>query len=228
MELQNKMMKLISNIETIWLGRQFYEEVLPLQEKLVAQKISGDLKNYLLFVEHEPVYTMGRKKDDSSLGTADLPHPLYRIGRGGEATYHGPGQLVCYPIIDLSFFNKDLHAYLRFLEQSVISTLAYYQIPAETQEGLTGVWIEDRKIASLGIGVRKWISFHGVALNVSGDLSPFQKITPCGISGVKMTSLEQEGKRLHADFITPSLQDVAEQLGRMFHAYLLEPTAGIV
>ncbi|MFZ4115579.1 MAG: lipoyl(octanoyl) transferase LipB [Chthoniobacterales bacterium] len=206
----------ISSYESSWLGRMDYEDGLRLQEKLVAQKIAGDSKNYLLFLEHESVYTMGRRKDDSSLGKIALPHPVHRIGRGGEATYHGPGQLVCYPILDLSLFQRDLHAYLRFLEELLIQTLAHYNIVAVRREGLTGVWVQDRKIASLGIGVRKWISFHGLALNVSGDLSPFQKITPCGINGVTITSLEQEAQRGDFDFIPPSLKEVADQLADIF------------
>lgn len=203
-----------SHLESIWLGRQSYEEGLRHQEQLLAQKLAGDPKNYLLFLEHEPVYTMGRRRDDSSLGIAVLPHPLYRIARGGEATYHGPGQLVCYLILDLIRFQKDLHAYLRFLETCLIDTLAHYELHAERREGLTGVWIEHRKIASLGIGVRKWIAFHGLALNVSGDLSPFKKITPCGIAGVEMTSLQKEKERqkTHPHFIPPSLGEVAAQL----------------
>lgn len=175
-----------------WLGIQSYEEGLRLQEKLVAEKIAGDPKNYFLFLEHEPVYTIGRTQDRSSLGTRILPHPLHEIGRGGQATYHGPGQLVCYPILDLHLFECDLHRYLRFLESALIELLDGYGLVAQRREGMTGVWMEDRKIASLGIGVRKWISFHGLALNVCGDLSPFEQITPCGLSGVKMTSVEKE------------------------------------
>jgi lipoyl(octanoyl) transferase len=206
--------------ETSWLGRISYEEGLHFQEALVTQKIAGDPKNYLLFLEHEPVYTMGRKRDDSSLGVELLPYPVHRAGRGGEATYHGPGQLVCYPILDLSIFKKDLHAYLRFLEEVIIQTLIHYRIPAERREGLTGVWVGNSKIASLGIGVRKWVSFHGLALNISGDLSPFQKITPCGIHGVTMTSIEKEGKELDIHFIAPLLQEVAEQLGAVLRTWI--------
>ncbi len=180
------------NLTTDWLGRRSYEEGLQLQEKLVAQKIDGDKKNYLLLLEHEPVYTIGRTLDTSSLGNKELPHPLHRIGRGGQATYHGPGQLVAYPIIDLSLVGRDLHRYLRVLEEVVIQTLSIYGLEGTRREGMTGVWIADRKIASLGVGVKKWISFHGLALNVCGDLAPFQEITPCGLTGVEMTSIKQE------------------------------------
>ncbi|MBX9743100.1 MAG: lipoyl(octanoyl) transferase LipB [Chthoniobacterales bacterium] len=203
---------------THWLGRQSYEEGLRIQEKLVAQKIAGDPQNYFLFLEHESVYTIGRTQDRSSLGAATLPHPLHQIGRGGQATYHGPGQLVCYPILDLHLFGCDLHRYLRFLEGALIELLAGYGLVAQRREGMTGVWIENRKIASLGIGVRKWIGFHGLALNVCGDLSPFEQITPCGLSGVEMTSIEKELGQSKKEQRSSqlSVEGVGEQLGRFF------------
>jgi len=197
--------------EICGLGRISYEEGLRLQEELVAQKIAGDEKNYLLLLEHEPVYTIGRTLDVSSLGEKELPHPLHRIGRGGQATYHGPGQLVAYPIIDLTLIGRDLHRYLRLLEEVIIQTLALYKIEGHRREGMTGVWVDNRKIASLGVGVKKWISFHGLALNVCGDLSPFREITPCGLAGVEMTSIERE-----RNGFSLALVDVAEQLAEIF------------
>ena len=189
-----------------WLGRVSYEEGLFLQEELVAKKIAGDTTSYLLLLEHEPVYTIGRTQDVSSLGDENLPHPLHRIGRGGQATFHGPGQLVAYPIIDLHLLGCDLHRYLRLLEEVVIQTLQGYEIVGTRREGMTGVWVNHRKITSLGVGVRKWISFHGLALNVCGDLSAFEKITPCGLAGVEMTSIQNE--------ITSSLPLGVELVGR--------------
>lgn len=205
------------SLEYRWLGRQTYDAGLCLQKELVAQKIAGDKKNYLLSLEHEPVYTIGRTQDRSSLGGGTLPYPLHQIGRGGQATYHGPGQLVCYPILDLHLFDCDLHRYLRFLEEVIIRLLEHYSIVASRREGMTGVWVENRKIASLGVGVRKWISFHGLALNVCGDLSPFQNITPCGLSGVEMTSIEKE-MRLQTDknLLSLNLQQVARELSVLF------------
>jgi lipoyl(octanoyl) transferase len=151
------------------------------------------LEDELLLLEHEPVYTIGRTPDKSSLlGSAHLPHPLFAINRGGQATYHGPGQLMGYPIIDLRRCGQDLHRYLRWLEQLVIELLGDYGISAARRESLTGVWIEQRKIASIGVGVRHWITMHGFALNVSGDLSSFNYIIPCGINNVAMTSMEKE------------------------------------
>jgi lipoyl(octanoyl) transferase len=147
----------------------------------------------ILLLEHEPVYTIGRTPDQSSLGDpATLPHPLVKINRGGQATYHGPGQLVGYPVIDLKNYGQDLHKYLRAIEESLISTLGQYHVFAQRREGLTGVWVGVKKIASIGVGVRQWISMHGFALNVGHDLSGFESITPCGIAGVEMTSIERE------------------------------------
>ncbi len=164
-----------------------------LQEEIVARKVSGDAEDELLLLEHDPVYTIGRTPNVSSLGDATvLPHPVVRINRGGQATYHGPGQLVGYPILDLRARGQDLHWYLRALESLLISALRTFGITAAQRESLTGVWVGERKIASIGVGVRRWISMHGFALNVSGDLAPFYQITPCGIAGVEMTSIESE------------------------------------
>lgn len=189
-----------------WLGRVEFAHALALQEETVARKRNdASLQDQLLLLEHEPVYTIGRTPDQSSLsttgsrlsrdgelGAAHLPHPFFAINRGGQATYHGPGQLMGYPIIDLRRCGHDLHKYLRWLEQLLIEVLAKYGIAATRRESLTGVWVEHRKIASIGVGVRHWITMHGFALNVCGDLSPFNRIVPCGIDNVAMTSMEKE------------------------------------
>jgi lipoyl(octanoyl) transferase len=147
----------------------------------------------LFLLEHDPVYTIGRLPDKSSLGAVQrLPYPIHEINRGGQATYHGPGQLVGYPVIDLRTRGKDLHRFLRTLEQAVIRLVEAFQLSARREEGKTGVWVEDRKIASIGVGVRRWVTMHGFALNVSSDLTGFQYITPCGLTGVRMTSLSLE------------------------------------
>src|SRR5882757_7846373 len=181
-------------IHTRWLGRVPYEEALALQEELVRGKIADPgLADELLLLEHEPVYTIGRTPDQSSLRDASaLPYPVVQTNRGGQATYHGPGQLVGYPILDLRVRGQDLHRYLRGLEEMLIAALGDYGIAAGRSEGQTGVWIGPRKIASIGVGVRRWISMHGFALNVCGDLAPFTAITPCGLAGVEMTSIELE------------------------------------
>ena len=183
-----------TDLRVRWLGRMNFADALALQEEIVTQK--GDDRSSpdeLLLLEHEPVYTIGRTPDRSSLLDASrLPHPLYPINRGGQATYHGPGQLMGYPIIDLRRYGQDLHRYLRWLERLLIEFLSEYQIPAQRRDGLTGVWIENRKIASIGVGVRHWITMHGFALNVGGNLSPFAHIVPCGISHLAMTSMKEE------------------------------------
>jgi len=181
-------------IEARWLGRVNFADALKLQEKIVAQKRSDPhTADTVLLLEHDPVYTIGRTPDQSSLrGGSHLAHPFFRINRGGQATYHGPGQLIGYPIIDLRHRGQDLHKYLRWIESLLIEFLAEFGIEAHSREGLTGVWVQQRKIASIGVGVRHWITMHGFALNVCGDLSPFGQITPCGISNVIMTSMERE------------------------------------
>ncbi|MBA2433365.1 MAG: lipoyl(octanoyl) transferase LipB, partial [Chthoniobacterales bacterium] len=150
-------------LQTRWLGRISFAEAFALQEEIVGRKRQDhSLGDELLLLEHEPVYTIGRTPDQSSLrGASHLPHPLFPINRGGQATYHGPGQLVGYPIIDLRRFGQDLHRYLRWMEEVLVELLAAYEITAATRQGLTGVWVEDRKIASIGVGVRQWITMHG-------------------------------------------------------------------
>jgi len=188
----------MSDLRVSWLGRVGFGDALALQEDIVARKNEDHAAaDEILLLEHEPVYTIGRTPDKSSLlDEKNLPHPLFAINRGGQATYHGPGQLMSYPIIDLRRCGEDLHRYLRWLEQTLIDFLARYEISATRREGLTGVWVEQRKIASIGVGVRHWITMHGFALNVCGDLSPFARIVPCGISNVTMTSIENETGKL--------------------------------
>jgi len=205
-----------------WLGRMDFARALSLQEEIVLEKRhDSSVEDQLLLVEHEPVYTIGRTPDQSSLfatgricrdelGAAHLPHPLFVINRGGQATYHGPGQLMGYPIIDLRRCGQDLHKYLRWLEELLIELLAGYRIAAWQRESLTGVWVGDRKIASIGVGVRHWISMHGFALNVCGDLSPFNQIVPCGINNVAMTSMEKEmGTPFSVASVAASLEKLA-------------------
>ena len=209
------------NVDSIvrvrWLGRIGYAEALAMQEEFVAAKRDDRSRaDEVLLLEHDPVYTIGRTPDQSSLrGANHLPYPLFAINRGGQATYHGPGQLVGYPILDLRRHGEDLHRYLRWLEQLLIELLADAGITASRREGLTGVWVKphhsgsDRKIASIGVGVRQWITMHGFALNVCGDLTPFGHITPCGIADVTITSMEKEAGRAF------SLIDVAKEFERL-------------
>lgn len=210
--LVQDMQKHVPPIKPRWLGRIAYGDALAIQEDLVARKrADGSLADELLLLEHEPVYTIGRTPDQSSLrDAARLAHPLFPINRGGQATYHGPGQLVGYPIIDLRRQGQDLHRYLRWIEGVLIALLSPYGVEAQTRAGLTGVWIEQRKIASIGVGVRQWVTMHGFALNVCGDLTPFDQIVPCGITNVTMTSLEEESGR------TWSVEHVAARAEQVF------------
>jgi lipoyl(octanoyl) transferase len=198
--------------QSSWLGRLAYQPALELQEKNVAARASAEIPDQLILLEHDPVYTIGRQRDRSSLGPAALPHPVVEINRGGQATFHGPGQLVGYFIFDLQKLTPDLHIFLRWIEEGLIALLQDYGLAAQRREGLTGVWIEDRKIASIGVGVRKWITMHGFGLNVGSDLSGYEAITPCGIAGVTMTSLSRElGREI-------SVEEAATEASRVFTA----------
>lgn len=183
-------------MEFRWLGRVGYAEGLNLQEDLVEQRKVGEIPDTVLLLEHDPVYTIGRTRDRTSLrGELALPHPVIETNRGGQATFHGPGQLVGYPILDLGSYGRDLHAYLRAIESFLIDFAEGFGITSGRREGLTGVWVGDRKMASIGVGVRKWISMHGFGLNVSRDLSGYEAIVPCGIADVTMTSISLESDR---------------------------------
>ncbi len=200
-----------------WLGRIGYADALSLQESLVDQRQAGRIGDTVLLLEHDPVYTIGRTRDRSSLRNPEqLPHPVVEINRGGQATWHGPGQLVGYLILDLHSYGCDLHRFLRALEEAQIAFLRDQGVPAGRREGLTGVWIENRKVSSIGVGVRRWVSMHGFALNVSRDLSGFDGIIPCGISDVEMTSVEREtGRDWTVREVADSLRDA---LSRELHA----------
>ena len=174
-----------------------YEDGLRLQEDTVAAVLAKEAPDTLFLLEHQPVYTIGRLRDQSSLRDSSLlPYPVHDTNRGGQATYHGPGQLTGYPILDLTVRGKDLHEHLRKIEEALIRACQRFGVQAGRREGLTGVWVENRKLASIGVGVRKWISMHGFAINITDEsLPPFFAITPCGLDGVSMTSLEKEAGR---------------------------------
>ena len=182
----------MNSLEVIQAGKVPYGEALEWQRELAEDRIAGRLPHdVLLLLEHPPVVTLGRNSH-----AAHLLRPagieVFNVERGGDVTYHGPGQLVGYPILDLSAYRKDLHWYLRTLEQALIEALGLLDIAAERNPGLTGVWTRGRKIASIGIHVKQWVTWHGFALNVTTDLSDFERIVPCGIPDVVMTSVEKE------------------------------------
>ncbi|HLQ70130.1 MAG TPA: lipoyl(octanoyl) transferase LipB [Gemmatimonadales bacterium] len=187
-------------IEVIEAGVVPYADALDWQRQLAEDRIARRLEHdVLLLLEHPPVVTLGRNSH-----AAHLLRPagvdVFEVERGGDVTFHGPGQLVGYPILDLSArpYKQDLHWYLRTLEQALIESLGILDIPAARNPGFTGVWTRGKKIASIGIHVKQWVTWHGFALNVATDLTYFDRIVPCGIQGVEMTSVEREtgnGKR---------------------------------
>jgi lipoyl(octanoyl) transferase len=177
--------------------------LVPYEEAVVAQRWLSDARqedaipDVLLLLEHPPVYTRGRRSAPEELPMADEWYEMQGIevrdtDRGGRVTYHGPGQLVCYPIVSLRPYGDDVHEYVRRLERVAISALDDHGVPAETVEGLTGVWTDGRKIGSIGVHVSRGVTTHGLAVNVSNDLQPFEWIVPCGIEGCRVTSLTRE------------------------------------
>jgi lipoyl(octanoyl) transferase len=195
------------------LGLIDYKEAWDFQEKLFAGTIDEKIrirngedsiitKNYLLFCEHPHVYTLGKSGSENHLllneeQLAENNANFYKINRGGDITYHGPGQLVGYPIFDLDHFFSDIHKYLRFLEEAVIETLAVYGVKGDRMDGLTGVWIDAnsskaRKICAMGVKSSRWVTMHGIGFNINSDLSYFSNIIPCGIDDKAVTSLKQE------------------------------------
>jgi lipoyl(octanoyl) transferase len=185
--------------QTLDWGRTRYDSARLQQEELVAERIAGKIGDTLVFTEHDPVFTIGARSGAENhlvwpgeqLSAAGVT--VVKTNRGGDITYHGPGQIVGYPIVSLER-RKDLHAYLRFLEQILINSLGCLGLAAGRRPGLTGIWLGSRKIAALGVAVRRWVAYHGFALNVNPDLSHFSGIVPCGISPAdgSVTSLQNE------------------------------------
>ena len=178
------------------LSRLRYEEGLRLQERLVAERQADRIPDTLLLLEHEPVVTLGRNARRENLL---LPEPalvargieVVETGRGGDVTYHGPGQVVGYPILDLSPDRRDVHRYVRDLEEVMMRTCADYALAASRVPGLTGTWLENDKVGAIGVRIARWVTSHGFALNVANDLAPFGLIVPCGIRERGVTSLQQ-------------------------------------
>jgi lipoate-protein ligase B len=202
------------------LGRRDYREIWALQAELVARRQAGDIPDVVLFVEHTPTYTLGRAGKRRHLLVDE--EELRKIGatfvhtdRGGDITYHGPGQIVGYPIFDLRAIDPDVGRYLRRIEDVLIRVLARFGIEARSVAGLTGVWHEQGKVAAIGVRVAKWVTSHGFALNVSTDLGYFNRIVPCGIVGKSVTSMEAIlGERVIMD---PVRDAISAELGNVFH-----------
>lgn len=211
------------------LGLVDYVEAWELQRRLVARRKAGEIPDVLLLLEHPPTYTLGRGGRPEHL-LADTEE-LSRLGarflatdRGGDITFHGPGQIVGYPILDLTRLGRDVHIYLRRLEEVLIRALFRFGIEAERVSGLTGVWHREGKLAALGVRVARWVTSHGFALNVSTDLGYFDRIVPCGIVGRRVTSMENVlGRAVDAEQVKDAL---SAELGFVFDRQILQKNAG--
>jgi lipoyl(octanoyl) transferase len=199
------------------LGLLEYRAALDLQKDLVEQRKQGLIPDQLLLLEHPPVITLGARNHNSRSNVLQTPEALaqqgvglYETGRGGDVTYHGPGQLVGYPILELPKARRDVHRYVRDLEEVLILAVAEFGITATRIPGLTGIWVADRKLAAIGVRISRWVTSHGFALNVSTDLSRFDLIVPCGITDKGVTSMERLLERPVA------MDEVAEAVVRGF------------
>ncbi len=208
------------------LGLIAFAEAFALQEELVAAVLAGTSAETLLLLEHPPVYTLGRSGHLENI--LDPSIETVQINRGGDITYHAPGQLVGYPIISLGQRRRDLRLYLRFLEEVLIQVVAELGVASYRVDGETGVWTEQGKLASIGAGARRWVTMHGFALNVSLDLAGFQRIIPCGIVGCTMTSLQEIlGKPVSMAYVKESIRFHFEQLLDQWLPMASEKVAGI-
>ncbi|AFN75487.1 lipoate-protein ligase B [Melioribacter roseus P3M-2] len=192
---------------------------LETSKKILNRRLAGEVDDLFFLLEHPHTYTLGKVADRSNLlltheQLTERGIKVYDIDRGGDITYHGPGQIVGYPIIDLKKWKEDTHAYLRNLEQLIINVCKKYGLKADRKEGLTGVWIEDRKIAAIGIKVSRWITMHGFAFNINTDLSLFGGIIPCGIKDKEVTSLQKETGIMYD--IEDIKKDLLEEFVRIF------------
>lgn len=234
-QFRNFVKKKMNKVHFQSLGLIDYKEAWDMQERIFADSIqrkidlrngkeSPKTENHVLFCEHPHVYTLGKSGsldnlllDEKSLNEKEAT--FYKINRGGDITYHGPGQLVVYPILDLDYFFTDIHKYMRFLEEAVILTLKEYGIKGERFDGFTGVWIEPeteraRKICAMGVKCSRWVTMHGIGFNVNSDLSYFNYIVPCGIDDKAVTSMQQElGKKLDFQEVSEVFK---EKLARQF------------
>jgi lipoyl(octanoyl) transferase len=199
------------------LGRIPYAHGLELQERLVVERQAGRIPDQLLLLEHDPVFTLGRNAQAQNIllpaeALRERGFEVFETGRGGDVTYHGPGQVVGYPILQLSPDRRDVHRYVRDLEEVMIRTCADYGLAASRVAGLTGTWLGDEKIGAIGVRIARWVTSHGFAFNVDTDLSAFDLIVPCGIRGRGVTSLERKLGR------PVPLDDVMDRLAASFAA----------
>ena len=194
------------------LGLSPYQDAWDLQKQLQSQRILGQIKDHLLLVEHLPVYTLGKNSPKEHLLNNESKNiSIIQTDRGGKITFHGPGQLVGYPILDLNQYKKSVSWYMRELEQLIIDVLNEYDIKADRKEGLTGTWVGDKKIAALGVRISKWVTMHGFSLNINPDLKYYRGIIPCGISEYGVTSMAN----LLGENV-PSMNEIKETLVKHF------------
>ena len=179
-------------VNTMNLGKRSYGEVWNLQKKMQIKRMAGEIDDLLILVEHDPVYTLGKNADvNHLLQSRDRTIEVFNVERGGDITFHGPGQLVGYPIIDLANYKKSVSWYMHSLEQVTIEVLSEFEISAKRVKDLTGVWVGDKKIAAQGVRLTRWVTMHGFSINVNTDLSYYNGIIPCGIFDRGVTSMEE-------------------------------------
>ena len=171
------------------LGLSDYNDTWKLQKKLQSKRILGEIEDHLLLVEHPPVFTLGKNASKQHIINNSENVSIIQTDRGGNITFHGPGQLVCYPILDLNHYKRSITWYMRELEQLIIDVLGEYDIKASRKKGLTGTWVKDKKIAALGVRISRWVTMHGFSLNISPDLNFYKNIIPCGIKEYGVTSM---------------------------------------
>lgn len=171
------------------LGLSDYNDTWKLQKKLQSKRILGEIEDHLLLVEHPPVFTLGKNASKQHIINNSEDVSIIQTDRGGNITFHGPGQLVCYPILDLNHYKRSITWYMRELEQLIIDVLGEYDIKASRKKGLTGTWVKDKKIAALGVRISRWVTMHGFSLNINPDLNFYKYIIPCGIKEYGVTSM---------------------------------------
>ena len=171
------------------LGLSDYNDTWKLQKKLQSKRILGEIEDHLLLVEHPPVFTLGKNASKQHIINNAEDVSIIQTDRGGNITFHGPGQLVCYPILDLNHYKRSITWYMRELEQLIIDVLGEYDIKASRKKGLTGTWVKDKKIAALGVRISRWVTMHGFSLNINPDLNFYKNIIPCGIKEYGVTSM---------------------------------------
>ena len=193
------------------LGLSDYNDTWKLQKKLQSKRILGEIEDHLLLVEHPPVFTLGKNASKQHIINNSEDVSIIQTDRGGNITFHGPGQLVCYPILDLNHYKRSITWYMRELEQLIIDVLGEYDIKASRKKGLTGTWVKDKKIAALGVRISKWVTMHGFSLNINPDLNFYKHIIPCGIKEYGVTSMAKiMGNEV------PSMEEIKTKMTKRF------------